>query len=157
MITIKCVFNYGGVVLENYEKLTKNFKDKVYVYVGSFNNNSDTLMVSDPCYGLNTWCTKKIKALKGKWNVYSIKSNIESWGWRNAELLIVHDSRDTNPEDFKLNDKFILTDDDILVINDIGVDSGSVGFYDYDKYVKYHSGERVNEVWYNWNGNGVHH
>ena len=98
------------------------------------------VMVSDPCYGMNTWCQGVLKdVLPGDY-----ECNVEyydgiGWGDRVAAIEVVH--QDYNgvvgyePENFE-----------------VGVDSGQVGIFDYEYYTRYHDDTNkyphVNDDWY---------
>jgi hypothetical protein len=85
--------------------------------IGSFEVTSNKIIVSDPCYNMETWCIGDFKAMNGKWNSYiKILDKIV------VKLLIVHEGYDKTDPYIKLN-------------IDVGVDSGQCGFYDYQKYV----------------------
>ena len=98
------------------------------------------VMVSDPCYGLGTWCQGVLE------NVFpgNYKCNVEysdegDWGIRVAAIEVVH-------EDY----------DEVLCMDmenfDVGVDSGQAGIFDYDYYSEYHDScdvrPHVNDDWY---------
>ena len=88
--------------------------------VGTFEVASGIIVVSDPCYDMDTWCRGNIDNVKnGKWTATIETSNEGAWGNRVAALIIKHadhKSADADRQE-KLN-------------ADIGVDSGQCGFYD---------------------------
>ena len=52
---------------------------------------SENVMVSDPCYSLDTWCQTKLKNVyPGEYNVDIQKSDEGAWGTRVAVLQVVH-------------------------------------------------------------------
>lgn len=99
------------------------------------------IMVSDPCYGLNTWCQGIVEnVLPGTYDCFVEYSDEGDWGTRVSAIEVrnaYYDGpRDFYPEDFE-----------------VGVDSGQAGIFDYEYYEKYHSDckERyhVDDNWYN--------
>ena len=101
-----------------------------------FINLNSTVMVSDPCYKINTWCQGVLhNVLAGKY-----KCNIDiwdegEWGDRVATIEVVHEEYNGilsyNPESFQ-----------------IGVDSGQAGIFDYEYYKQSHA-DNLNQDWYN--------
>ena len=81
------------------------------------------VIVSDPCYKLDTWCSKVVDIKPGNYKTNVYYDNLSSWGNRVSCLEIIHENYDigewSNWE---------------LITEDIGVDSGQCGFYDYEKY-----------------------
>ena len=59
---------------------------------------SENVMVSDPCYSLDTWCQTKLNGvLPGKYNVDVQKSDEGDWGTRVSSITIIHeDYEDTD-------------------------------------------------------------
>lgn len=106
-----------------------------------FINLGEKVMVSDPCYGMNTWCQGVIdNVLKGKYKCMVETSDEDEWGNRVSAIQVAHEdyvkkSLEYSKENF-----------------DVGVDSGQAGVFDYEYYKKYHSdsseSEHVNEDWY---------
>lgn len=79
------------------------------------------VMISDPCYGLNTWCQGVIEGvLPGNYNCKAKLINKTYWGERVAAIEVCH-------EDYK-SPKYI------PALLDIGVDSGQAGIFDYEYY-----------------------
>ena len=94
------------------------------------------VMVSDPCYGLNTWCQGVLEnVLPGTYDCEVEYSDEGDWGTRVAAIEVTHQDYDGiirfEPEDFE-----------------VGVDSGQAGIFDYDYYCKYHTDDDVNDDWY---------
>ncbi len=88
---------------------------------------SDSVVVSDPCYSLGTWCSAILENIvkPGKYHGFMNKADT-SWDRRVTDLWVVHeDYLDVYPND--LDEK-----------TDIGVDSGGAGIFDFDYYNKYH-------------------
>jgi len=100
---------------------------KVIKYV-NFTNGK--VIVSDPCYDykLIKKCGKIVDVLTGQWKVEVEYSKDISWGLRVGKLKLCHE-------------KYNLAHKDHLISNDIGVDSGQCGIYDYDLYPKGDTGE----------------
>lgn len=101
----------------------------------------EKVMVSDPCYGLNTWCQGVLEnVLPGKYECHVGFSDEGDWGTRVADIEIVHK-----------NYTCVLFDYDLENFT-VGVDSGQAGIFDYGYYEKYHTDsnerEHVNSRWY---------
>ena len=99
----------------------------------------DKVMVSDPCYGLNTWCQGVLEnVLPGIYDCYVEYSDEGVWGVRSASIEVIHQDCE-NPQ-FEAEDF------------EVGVDSGQAGIFDYDHYARYHSdrleSEHVDDDWY---------
>lgn len=98
------------------------------------------VMVSDPCYGLGTWCQGVLEnVLPGNYKCSVEYSDEGDWGERVAAIEVRHkDYSDFIPMDME---EF-----------EVGVDSGQAGIFDYDYYAKYHDGydvrPHVNDDWY---------
>lgn len=98
------------------------------------------VMVSDPCYGLGTWCQGVLEnVLPGNYNCNVEYSDEGDWGVRVALIEVVHEDYDgvfcMDMENFE-----------------VGVDSGQAGIFDYDYYAKYHDScdvrPHVDDDWY---------
>ena len=92
------------------------------VFLGEFELTEKSVIVSDPCYKIRTWCQGKLDNVKtGDWNAMIVKNDDE----RIAELVVYHSCL----EDLKLlegkweEQPF-----------DIGVDSGQAGFFQESVY-----------------------
>lgn len=84
------------------------------------------VIVTDPCYSLGTWCTAVIEdVLPGKYETGCEMSDEGNWGNRVAEIIAIHEKYGLNHYE-TLNWK--MTEDDI------GVDSGQAGIFDYEHY-----------------------
>lgn len=99
------------------------------------------VMVSDPCYGMNTWCQGVVdNVLKGNYKCTVETSDEGEWGRRVSAIKVVH-------EDYVK--KFLEYSKENF---EVGVDSGQAGIFDYEYYKKYHSddneAEHVNDDWY---------
>jgi len=82
---------------------------------------SGTLVCSDPCYSIPTWCQGIVENVKkGTW--YADVENVNSWGDRIAELRIYH------------KDSHFLSGRFEEMPFDFGVDSGQFGFFDKEFY-----------------------
>ena len=99
------------------------------------------VMVSDPCYGLNTWCQGVLdNVLAGEYECTVEHSNEGEWGIRVSAIEVTHKNykgkfMEMYPESFE-----------------VGVDSGQAGIFDYDYYCKYHTDanerDHVDDDWY---------
>ncbi len=95
--------------------------------LGEFDITSGTVIVSDPCYSLGTWCQGKLENVKkGKWMAFCHKADIEHWGNRVTVLTAMH------------KDLYISKDGteiEMIPLNfNIGVDSGQCGIFDIDVF-----------------------
>lgn len=97
------------------------------------------VMVSDPCYGLNTWCQGVLEnVLPGTYNCKVEYSDEGSLGVRVAAIEATH--QDCGIYRFEIADF------------EVGVDSGQAGIFDYEYYAKYHTDSKdrdhVDDEWY---------
>lgn len=77
---------------------------------------SENVMVSDPCYSLDTWCQTKLNiVLPGKYNVEVDKSDEGGWGVRVSSITVIHEDYDDT--------------DDWEQHSECGVDSGQCGVF----------------------------
>ena len=87
------------------------------------------VMVSDPCYGTDTWCQGVLENVReGFWDAYIKITDEGNWGKRVAELVAIN---------LDYNDEYDgLTSEDINELQEfeVGVDSGTAGIFDYDYY-----------------------
>lgn len=101
------------------------------------------VMVSDPCYGTNTWCQGVLENVrKGFWDAYIKMCDKGPWGNRVAELVAIN---------LDYNDEYDgLTSEDINELQEfeVGVDSGTAGIFDYEYYCKHHDTKHADEDWY---------
>ena len=117
----------------------------------------EKVMVSDPCYGLGTWCQGVLEnVLPGVYDCSVEYSDEGDWGIRVVAIEVTHKS---------CRGKFIVLD---LEDFEVGVDSGQAGIFDYEYYAKYHKdsteSEHVDDDWYDMvcdlthknNGNTTH-
>ena len=101
----------------------------------------EKVMVSDPCYGLGTWCQGVLEnVLPGVYDCSVEYSDEGDWGIRVVAIEVTHKS---------CRGKFIVLD---LEDFEVGVDSGQAGIFDYEYYAKYHKdsteSEHVDDDWY---------
>ena len=101
----------------------------------------EKVMVSDPCYGLGTWCQGILEnVLPGMYNCSVEYSDEGDWGVRVSAIEVIHES---------CKCKFIQFEHEEF---DVGVDSGQAGIFDYEYYAKYHKDsterEHVDDDWY---------
>ena len=98
------------------------------------------VMVSDPCYGLGTWCQGVLEnVLPGNYQCDVEYSDEGEWGVRVSAIEVRHvDYNDFVPMDME---NF-----------EVGVDSGQAGIFDYDYYAQYHDScnvyPHVDDDWY---------
>lgn len=111
-------------------------------YIGRF-SLGNKVMVSDPCYGTDTWCQGVLENVrKGFWDAYIKMCDKGPWGIRVAELIVIN---------LDYNDEYAgLTSEDISELQEfeVGVDSGTAGIFDYEYYCKCHTDKDVDEDWY---------
>lgn len=110
-------------------------KDKGFIAL------DDKVMVSDPCYGMDTWCQGVIdNVLKGNYKCTVEISDEGACGKRVSAIQVVH-------ADYMK--KFLEYSKENF---EVGVDSGQAGIFDYEYYKKYHSDdnetEHVDNDWY---------
>ena len=101
----------------------------------------EKVMVSDPCYGLGTWCQGVLEnVLPGVYDCNVEYSDEGDWGTRVSAIEVTHES---------CRGKFIALECEDF---EVGVDSGQAGIFDYEYYVKYHMDaterEHVDDDWY---------
>lgn len=94
------------------------------------------VVVSDPCYELDTWCAGTLNnVLSGEYNCNIIKKD-SSWGNRVSHLYVVHSDYNVQPYEIREEQEF-----------EVGVDSGTAGIFDYEYYALYHLG-KTDDQWY---------
>jgi len=93
-----------------------------HISIGSFVQESDEMMISDPCYERDTWCQGIIPNVKsGKWNAHIAKHAFKSWGERVVEIVAIHSDYDeATYQELSWNESNI----------EVGVDSGQAGIFD---------------------------
>lgn len=103
--------------------------------LGSFELESDTLRVSDPCYERDTWCCGTLpNCLHGTWEAAILRTDFGEWGNRNAALIIRHEK--TGPKITAVNRALCNgTGQWHEAQFEVGVDSGQAGFFD-EKYFR---------------------
>ena len=121
------------MLLNTNEKITVTNKGRITL--------GKEVMISDPCYGLNTWCQGVLtNVLPGEYECFVEHSDEGSWGLRVSRIWVV-------PKGHR--DMFLNYDLEGIVV---GVDSGQAGIYDYDYYKQYHTdsseSEHVDDAWY---------
>ena len=97
------------------------------------------VMVSDPCYGLNTWCQGVLEnVLPGIYDCEVEYSDEGAWGERVSAIEVVH--TDCGICRYE-RENFV-----------VGVDSGQAGIFDYEYYCQYHTDDNdrnhVDDDWY---------
>lgn len=101
----------------------------------------EKVMISDPCYGLGTWCQGIVEnVLPGEYECNVGYTDEGDWSTRVADIQVIH-------KDFV--NKFLKYYPEEF---EVGVDSGQAGIYDYEYYKKYHTDrseqEHVDNDWY---------
>lgn len=102
-------------------------------------NLGNKVMVSDPCYGLGTWCQGVLENVKeGEYETSFTR--MEPVDGRIESITVIHSENINDELNFELEEF------------DVGVDSGQAGIFDYEYYSRYHSDskekEYVNDRWY---------
>ena len=101
----------------------------------------EKVMISDPCYGLNTWCQGVLEnVLPGEYECSARRRDNGYWGGRVDAIKVVHRNYINEPLNEHMEEFAI------------GVDSGQAGIFDYEYYEQYHTDandrEHVNDNWY---------
>ena len=102
-------------------------------------NLGENVMISDPCYGVQTWCNSLVlEVAKGKYNALVRIGKDGQWGERVTELTLCHESHKpfTALKHLEHHSAFI------------GVDSGTCGIYDLDYFESNHDDHSSDEDWY---------
>lgn len=99
----------------------------------------DKVVISDPCYDLDTWCNGVLENVKpGIWHTKAENVNINNWGERCSALIAWHeDVEELDEGDYELTGI------------DVGVDSGQAGIYDYKHFEYLKDNKDRDENWYN--------
>ena len=96
------------------------------------------VVISDPCYDLDTWCNGVLENVKpGIWHTKAENVNINNWGERCSALIVWH-------KDVEEPDEDAYEETNIHV----GVDSGQAGIYDYDHFAYIKDDKERDENWY---------
>jgi hypothetical protein len=83
----------------------------------------ESVMVSDPCYSVPTWCQVKVDGvLPGNYYTFAKLWNDTSWGCRISKLCVVHEDYINADLKFRRNTGVV------------GVDSGQAGIFDLASY-----------------------
>jgi hypothetical protein len=99
----------------------------------------DKVVISDPCYDLDTWCNGVLENVKpGIWHTKAENVNINNWGERCSALIAWHkDVEEPDEGDYELTGI------------DVGVDSGQAGIYDHKHFEYLKDNKDRDENWYN--------
>lgn len=98
----------------------------------------DKVVISDPCYDLDTWCNGVLENVKpGIWHTKAENLNVNHWGERCSALIAWHEDVEAPDED----------DFEETGIH-VGVDSGQAGIYDYDHFAYIKDDKDRDENWY---------
>lgn len=121
---------------------------------------SNKVIVTDPCYDVNTWCNIKVNnVLPGLYHIFvrKVKSKTDCYDGVSRLLLIHQDYlscfKNDNIDLINNNDSTVLLKKVELVYRyhntPIGVDSGLAGFFNYDYFAKMrHSSNEKQTRWY---------
>lgn len=113
-------------------------------YIGDIRLN-ENVMLSDPCYCMNTWCQIPINPDTTK-NDYKMKP-----GRYSCYVTEYEDGRVSGLYVFYHNKpEYISCDNDNWkkLDGEVGVDSGLAGIYDYDYFKKHHHDKEAVKEWY---------
>lgn len=100
-----------------------NRRDIKWEFIGSFENKTGKMDVTDPCYDKDSCCRSKFLCLPGKYNVYIDIRVCRGWGTRVHSLRIVHDEYDGK-------NKFSTWKPKLMRYSSVFVDAGLCGFFD---------------------------
>lgn len=93
---------------------------------------SRTVVVSDPCYKIPTWCQAVVKNVKaGKYHTSIIKRDMDDWGVRTANLIVIHEGYSGAELNWEHHP------------GTIGVDSGQCGIFSSESYRNDEIGESI--------------
>lgn len=97
---------------------------------------SDHVIITDPCYNIDTWCNGELTDVKpGTYHTKATFTDIDGWGRRCSSLILWHESVD-EPTDYEHTD--------IIV----GVDSGQAGVIDFPYFETLEKDNNRKEQWY---------
>jgi hypothetical protein len=113
-----------------------NRKDIQWKFVGSFENRTGTMDVTDPCYDKDVWCRSKFYCVPGIYNAYIDIRHCSGWGARVHSLRVVHEFYDNKGGRYSA---CIWKPRYFNAV--IGVDSGLCGFFDNKPDYGKHSGK----------------
>lgn len=134
--------------------------DKITIYHPKPIKLKNTVMVTDPCYDMKTWCNIKVNdVLPGTYQIFVRRAKSKEDCYDGvSRLLLVHE----NYVHYFKNDKEDLISDidgtnllkKVELVHryhqtPIGVDSGLAGFFNYDYFTKIkHSSNEKQTRWY---------
>ena len=104
--------------------------------LGTFENKSGALRLSDPCYPDDTWCAETVNCVTGTWEASIVKKHVPDWGDRVFELIARAKAQDGASTPW-------------IEGGTLGVDSGQMGIFDeayYDNRFKA-TKEDINKAW----------
>ena len=98
-------------------------------------------MVSDPCYGIGTWCQGVIEnVMPGTYKCHVEYYHDNFWGTRVSAIEVINESYYFNELDY------------LEMGFEVGVDSGQAGIFDYAYYAQHHMDSNeyphVDDDWY---------
>jgi hypothetical protein len=99
---------------------------------------SDHVIVTDPCYNIDTWCNGQLTDVKpGKYHTKATYANINGWGRRCTSLILWHESiSEPESKDYEHTD---IT---------VGVDSGQAGVIDFPYFETLEKDNDRKKQWY---------
>lgn len=97
---------------------------------------SEHVIVTDPCYNIDTWCNGELTDVKpGVYHTKATFTDIDGWGRRCSSLILWHESVD-EPTNYEHTD---------IVV---GVDSGQAGVVDFPYFETLDKDNNRKEQWY---------
>lgn len=127
--------------------MNENFK-----LVGTFEITSNQVVLSDPCYLPGCWCSAVRTCPNGIYTaIAEYTDRSDGWGRRVARIYMLR-SFDMSVRDIldRCTYHQLMTEEGGSTPVDIGVDSGTCGFYDYDYHQESHTRDD-HERWYELN------
>lgn len=94
------------------------------IHLGNFTVKSGRINISDPCYSNEVACRGDVLAVNGEWACHIAMSDEGSFGRKITRLSAWSIDIDPNAEEITRR----------IAPFTIGVDSGSVGIFDFDQY-----------------------
>jgi hypothetical protein len=85
------------------------------MYLGTFEVKAEKVIISDPCYTRDTWCSGSLEVPNGTWEAYTEESEEGSWGLRTKSLTAK--LKDTKNLPWEITNIHV------------GVDSGQAGIF----------------------------
>lgn len=113
-------------------------KKKTNIIKGDDVELTTSVVISDPCYEIPTWCQTVLRSkLKpGTYHTFVLQTDESDWGIRNARLFAIHHEHINDDLNWELGET-------------IGVDSGQAGIFSLSTY---QNDSIANEITYPENG-----